>query len=61
MEWYHIAGIVILALAVLTIAIAFYCFLRVFYSPARKPLKEDEYEIPLGRFTKSTATKWLRG
>ena len=48
MEWYHIAGIVILALAVLTIAIAFYCFRTVFYSPDRIPLKEDEYEIPPG-------------
>lgn len=48
MEWYHIAGIVILALAVLTIAIAFYCFRKVFYSPDRQPLKEDEYEIPPG-------------
>ena len=49
MEWYHIAGIVVAALAVLTIAIAFYCFHQVFYSPDRIPLKEDEYEIPPGK------------
>ena len=48
MDWYYIVGIVIAALALLTISIAFYCFRRVFYSPDRKPMQADEYEIPPG-------------
>ena len=48
MEWYYIVGIVIVALALLTILIAFYCFRRVFYSPDRAPTKADDYEIPPG-------------
>lgn len=48
MEWYHIVGIVVATLILLTLAIAFYCYRRVFYSPDRKPLQEDEYAIPPG-------------
>lgn len=33
---------------VLVALIAFICFYRVFYSPRRKPLGEDQYEIPQG-------------
>lgn len=48
MDWYYIVGIVVASLVLLTIFIAFYCFRRVFYSPDRKPMQADEYEIPPG-------------
>ena len=63
MEWYHIVGIVILALAVLTISIAFYCFRRIFYSPDRQPLQADEYEIPPGKIYEAhreQMVKWMK-
>ena len=39
---------VLLAVVLLVLTTAFICFYRVFYSPKRKPLGEDEYEIPEG-------------
>ncbi len=52
MEWYEIillisgilAGIVLLLLL-----FAWICFLIVFYSPKRKPLKEGEFDFPPGK------------
>ena len=35
-------------LALLLLLTAFICFMKVFYSPKRTPLGEDEYEIPPG-------------
>ena len=35
-------------IALLALLTAFICFYKVFYSPKRKPLGEDEYEIPEG-------------
>ena len=43
-----IVGIVVAALLLLILAVAYYCYRRVFYSPARKPMAADEYEIPPG-------------
>ena len=43
-----IVGIVVAALLLLILAVSYYCYRRVFYSPARKPLAADEYEIPPG-------------
>ena len=48
MDWYYIVGITLATLALVILAVSFYCFRRVFYSPDRKPLKADEYEIPPG-------------
>lgn len=56
-----IVGIVVAALLLLILAVAYYCYRRVFYSPARKPMAADEYEIPLGKFTSRFASKWWRG
>lgn len=39
---------VLVSLALLCLIISFVCFIKVFYSKKRKPLKEDEYEIPDG-------------
>lgn len=36
------------ALCLLIVLIAYACYRKVFYSPPRTPLKEDEYEIPVG-------------
>ncbi len=47
MEFQIIFG-VLLALILIILLISFYCFRRVFYSPKRKVLGEDEYEIPPG-------------
>ncbi len=46
MHWFlGIAG----GLVFLVLLAAFLCFLKVFYSPKRKPLGEDEYAIPKGK------------
>lgn len=37
---------IILGVAVLVLLTAFICFMRVFYIPTRKILKDDEFEIP---------------
>ncbi len=39
---------VLLALFIIILLISFICFRKVFYSPKRKVLDEDEYEIPPG-------------
>ena len=36
------------ALLLLSLLVALYCFMRVFYSPKRRALRDDEYEIPKG-------------
>ena len=43
-----IVGIVLVALILLILITAYYCYRRVFYSPPRKPTAENEYEIPQG-------------
>ena len=52
MEWYEIvlliAGIAA-GIGLLTVLLALVCFLKVFYSPKRKPLKEDEFDFPPGK------------
>ena len=48
MELQIILG-VLLALIVVILLISFICFRKVFYSPKRKVLGEDEYEIPPGQ------------
>ena len=47
--WYYYLIGAIGVLLVLFLAVLLYCFLRVFYSPKRKPLAEGEYEIPPGK------------
>lgn len=49
MNAFEITLTVIGSLAVLILLAAFICFLKVFYSPKRKPLPEGEYDIPRGR------------
>ena len=39
----------LILVALLLILTSFICFLRVFYSPKRRVLGEDEYEIPKGK------------
>lgn len=36
------------ALLLLSLLVALYCFMRVFYSTKRRELRDDEYEIPKG-------------
>lgn len=48
MEWLWWTLGALGALAVLVLLVAFYCYMRVFYSPGRKPLGDGEYEIPDG-------------
>ena len=43
-----IVGIVVAVLLLLTLAVSYYCYRRVFFSPPRKPMAADEYEIPPG-------------
>lgn len=45
MLWFWIALITLISIVLLT---SFICFMMVFYSPKRKPLGPDEYEIPEG-------------
>ena len=44
MIWLWIA----LAIVAAVLIASFVCFMMVFYSPTRKPLGPDEYEIPEG-------------
>lgn len=44
--WFTLGAIALIA--VLTLVTAYVCFFRVFYSPKRKALGDDEYEIPDG-------------
>lgn len=46
MLWYLIGACVLLALGALSVLL--YCYFKVFYSPDRKPLGEDDYDIPPG-------------
>lgn len=39
---------VLFGFAILVLLVSFICFIKVFYSPKRKVLGEDEYEIPEG-------------
>ena len=48
MEIYIILGI-ILTLILICLLISFICFMKVFFSPKRKVLKDDEYEVPPGK------------
>lgn len=45
---FFIAFGVIVALMLIILLIAYYCYRKVFYSPPRKPLQADEYQIPPG-------------
>ncbi len=48
-EYVLIPFLIILAVLTLFILlISYYCYRRVFYSPARTPLGEDEFELPPG-------------
>ncbi len=46
--WFFIIIGVVVGLALLALLTAYICFRIVFYAPARKPLVDDEYEIPPG-------------
>ena len=51
MLWYEILLLILgilLGITALVLLIALGCFLKVFYSPKRKQLGEDEYEFPPG-------------
>lgn len=55
-------GIIIL-LAICIFAISYYCYRRIFYSPPRKKLNDDEYEIPDGEIYEKYRDKmveWMR-
>ena len=49
MEWYHWLLIVGGVLLLIGFAVSFYCYRRVFYSPARKPYGENEFPLPDGK------------
>lgn len=40
---------VLASLALLVLAVSLGCFLKVFYSPRRRPVREDEYPVPKGK------------
>ena len=48
MVWVYVFSGVLLFLVVVTLIAAYVCYRMVFYSPKRKQLGEDEYEIPEG-------------
>lgn len=63
MEPYILAGILVITLIFLVLLASFYCYRRVFYSPKRKPLGEDEYEIPPGNIYEEYRDKmvaWMK-
>ena len=63
MDWY-LPFLILLALAVLVTAVAFVCFLMVFYSPRRKPLGKDEYPLPEGKIYEPhypQIIEWIEG
>ncbi len=48
MEWLWLTLGIIAGIALLVLLTSFICFMKVFYSPKRKPIGPDEYEIPEG-------------
>jgi hypothetical protein len=55
-------GIIIL-LTICIFAISYYCYRRIFYSPPRKKINDDEYEIPDGEIYEKYRDKmveWMR-
>ena len=51
------------ALLILFLLVCLICFLRVFYSPTRKTLGEDEFEIPSGEIYevyREQMVKWMK-
>lgn len=48
MHWIWWCLIAILGIGILALLTSFICFMKVFYSPKKKPLGPDEYEIPDG-------------
>ncbi|MBE7086003.1 MAG: alpha/beta hydrolase [Clostridiales bacterium] len=63
MDWWIWVCIVLGGLLLLTFVIAFYCFMRVFYSPKRQPVGEDEYPIPDGEIYeeyREQMTEWTK-
>lgn len=48
MHWIWWCLIAILGIGILVLLTSFICFMKVFYSPKKKPLGPDEYEIPDG-------------
>ena len=48
MHWIWWCICTVFGLALIILLTSFICFLKVFYSPKRKPLGPDEYDIPKG-------------
>ena len=44
--WWTLGSVGVLLL--LAFLLSLYCYMRVFYSPKRKPLADDEFDIPFG-------------
>lgn len=62
MFWISIILGVLGALAVLVLLTALICYFRVFYSPARRPLGEHEYDFPEGEEYaphRADMTRWI--
>ena len=58
-----IVGIVLAALLLLILAVSYYCYRRVFYSPPREPTAADDYEIPPGKIYEEYRDKmvnWMK-
>lgn len=66
MEWYEIVGMLVgiaVGIGCLVILVSLFCFLKVFYSPTRKPLKDDEFEYPPGKVYEpfyEQMTEWMK-
>ena len=49
MPFYFYIALGVVALCLIALLISYLCYRKVFYSPPRVPLGEDEYEIPPGK------------
>lgn len=49
MQWYHILILIILILVILFFFMSFMCYFITFYIGKSKQLKDDEFDIPMGR------------
>ncbi len=63
MYWY-IPLATLMAAAILTVILMCICFFKIFYSPKRKPVGEDEYPVPEGEIYevhREQIVEWIKG
>ena len=60
--WYDWLAVALVSAVVLTLALSYYCFRRVFYSKKRKPIPPGEYDILPGsayEAEREQLVKWM--